>query len=250
MTIEDTVNELLSRDRRVFVPPPATVLTRAPGTTADADVTFALDTVDGLSRAIRARALAIGFAINNTVVNARQPIAQAVEEMVRWIDQREIVRVVGAGRALLAAAIPANRLAHCGARVHVLHDVVPLPNTLHGGNILAASASGRSEAVLHLLATARRRNPDIRIVGIADRGATTFADLCDVFVGIEQHPRMYTNPLQALADVGEYIISELLDAMVVAAARRLGLDDQAFREGHEDLGDTGPYSPEDGGAHA
>lgn len=247
MTIEDSVRELLSRDRRVLLTPPYTASHLVAGDATDEDRTFALDTVDGLSRAIRARALAIGFGINNTVVTSRHVIADAVDEMVRWIEGREIVRVVGAGRARLAAAIPANRLAHCGARVYVLHDVVPLPNTIQGGNILAASASGRSNSVLHVLDTARRRNPEIRIVGIADSSAATFADLCDVFVGIEEHPGIYENPLQALADVGEYIISELLDAMVVAAARRLGLGDREFREGHEDLGDTGPYTPEDSG---
>jgi len=198
-----------------------------------------------VASAIKARAYSIGFAIHNTIVSSESAIWDAILEIERWINEQEIVRVVGAGRALLAAAIPANRLAHTGARIYVLHDVVPLPNSIRGGSILAASASGKTAPVLSIMATAKKRNPKIRILGIADAGARQFADLCDIFVGIDQTTNPVANPLSALADTGEYIISELLDAMVVAAAKRLGFTDQQFREGHEDLGDTGPYLPEE-----
>ncbi|WP_194838735.1 hypothetical protein [Nocardia sp. XZ_19_369] len=252
MSLESSVEELLIGNRLIYLPDALNGSTELPAREFDhqaaedsEDAAHALDSVDGLSRAIRARALAIGFAINNTVVLSRSSISLGVEEVVRWIRNEEIVRVVGAGRALLAAAIPANRLAHCGAHVYVAHDVVPLPNTIKGGNILAASASGRSASVLNIMRTARARNPVIRILGIADNDATAFAELCDIFIGIHQQDSPHSNPLQALADTGEYVISELLDAMVVAAAKRVGLTDRNFREGHEDLGDTGPYLPED-----
>jgi D-arabinose 5-phosphate isomerase GutQ len=161
--------------------------------------------------------------------------------MRQWISEEEIVRVVGYGRALLAAAIPANRLHHCGARVYIQHDRVPLPNSSRGGAILAASASGRTQAILDLLRRAKKLNPEIRIVGIADKSAPEFAQLCDIFVGIDLAYNPLLNPLHALADTGEYIISELLDAMVVAAARQAGLTEDDIRRGHEDLVDTGPH---------
>jgi D-arabinose 5-phosphate isomerase GutQ len=251
---EDAISEWLKTDRKLYLPSGSAGAASARGlqggheeSRLHAEAGPDLSTVDGIAQAVRARALSIGFAINNTVVNSRDSIAKGVEEIQRWIENEEIVRVAGAGRARLAASIPANRLAHCGARVYVVHDVVPLPNTVRGGNVLAASASGKSEAVLQLMRTARRRNPAIRIMGIADERATDFAKLCDIFVGIvqDQDNNPYQNPLQALADTGEYIISELLDAMVVAAAKRLGMTDYDFRAGHEDLSDTGPYLPED-----
>jgi len=202
-----------------------------------------LDDMDALGRAIRSRIWHIGFAIHNTVLASRDAIFAGVIAMEGWIRASTVVRVVGAGRALLAAAIPANRLSHAGALVYVQHGLVPLPNTRRGGAILAASASGKTRAVLEVLATARRKNPSIQILGIADATATTFRDSCDIFVGIDSAANPHYNPLSALADTGEYIISELLDAMVVAAAKRAGKTERDFEEGHEDLGPTGPYSP-------
>ena len=52
------------------------------------------------------------------------------------------------------------------------------------------------------------------------------------------------NPLRALADVGEYVISEVLDALVVAAGRLGGFDDRMWRLGHENVGQTGPWDVE------
>ena len=249
---DDAVRQLLASEQRLELPEPrwrdllaqddhqASPLTGEDVLGPDGT----LDSASSVGLAIKARAHSIGFAIHNTIVRSESAIWTAVVEMERWIDRQEIVRVVGAGRALLAAAIPANRLAHAGARVFVLHDVVPLPNTVHGGNILAASASGKTASVLSIMATARRRNPDIRILGIADASASEFSELCDVFVGVDQTTNPVANPLNALADTGEYIISELLDAIVVAAAKRLGYTELQFRQGHEDLADTGPYLPE------
>jgi D-arabinose 5-phosphate isomerase GutQ len=125
----------------------------------------------------------------------------------------------------------------------MLTDLVPLPNTVKGGAIIASSASGQTPAVLDIMRTTRGRKPDIAILGIASSRATPFAELCDVFVGIVEDDNPYRSPLHALADTGEYVISELLDAMVVAAGKRLGLTDEDFRSGHEDLGPTGQYRP-------
>lgn len=198
-----------------------------------------------LIAAIKTRIASNAFATQNTIIASHHAISRGTDEIYEWIAEQQVVRVIGAGRTLLAAAIPANRLAHAGARVYVLHDMTPLPNTAKGGAILAASASGRTDSVLQVMRIARRRNPAIRILGIAAEDATEFEDLCDVFIGISEAPNPHQNPLKALADTNEYVISELLDAMVVAAAKRAGLTERQLREGHEDLGDTGPYLPED-----
>lgn len=246
------IRELIAREDRLHLPNPAIQTLhlhrderqiKLPVATEEVDKLFHLTEQDGLARAIGTRVWSIDFVIHNTLISARAEVMAGVAEIQQWIKNEEIVRVVGAGRALLAAAIPANRLAHAGARVYVQHDIVPLPNTRKGGAILAASASGKTKSVLELLDTVRRRNRSIRILGIASNSAQEFRNLCDIFIGIDETQNPYPNPLRALADTGEYVISELLDAMVVAAAKRIGLTDENFREGHEDLGDTGPYLP-------
>jgi hypothetical protein len=59
-----------------------------------------------------------------------------------------------------------------------------------------------------------------------------------VFIGVicPVRPR-----LSALADIEEYVISEVLDSLVVAAGETCGYDERAWRLGHENLGATGPY---------
>lgn len=153
----------------------------------------------------------------------------------------EVVRVIGAGRAKLSGSIPANRLAHGGARVFVIDDIVPMPHTIRGGGIIAVSASGQTESVLSVLRSLKTKHARVTILGLAKHTAQEFADLCDVFIGIRQAD--VRNPLQALADTEEYVISMLLDAMVVAAGRSAGFDDTRWGLGHEDIGPTGPYDP-------
>lgn len=173
-------------------------------------------------------------------------IEDSVEQLALWMDDRAIVRILGAGRARLAAAIPANRLAHGGAHVYLQDSFVPMPHSLHGGGIIAASASGKTPSVLSALNQARQRNKDIRIIGLAAVDARRFHEACDISIGM---PLVGSRePLSALADIEEYAISELLDALVVAAGQRLGFTDATWRLGHEDLGPaTGPY---DHGVHA
>ena len=122
------------------------------------------------------------------------------------------MRVMGAGRARLAAAIPANRLAHGGAHIYVQDDIVPMPHSIKGGGILAASASGRTTVLLENLAAARKKGSSITIVGIAAHNADEFRGQCDVFIGIHEAFQA-KRPLQALADISEFVISELLDAL-------------------------------------
>jgi D-arabinose 5-phosphate isomerase GutQ len=161
-----------------------------------------------------------------------------------------IVRVLGAGRARLAAAIPAQRLAHGGARVHVQDEIVPMPHMMRGGGIIAASAMGKTEYVLDVMRQAKAKTRDIKIVGIASADAGEFKLLCDVFIGIEPEPEGTFNPLRALADSEESVIVELLDGLVVAAGKLGGFDDGFWRLGHENIAGTGYYDLGDGGRPA
>jgi hypothetical protein len=116
-----------------------------------------------------------------------------------------------------------------------------MPHTIKGGGIIAASASGMTPAVLDLLAHTRRQTRDVQILGIAAVNANRFRNLCDVFVGIQPEPADARNPLRALADNEEYVISELLDAMVVGAGRLAGFGEPRWKLGHENIGATGFY---------
>lgn len=184
-------------------------------------------------------------AINEIVMAVIQTEPEAVERFVKllaeWMFDRAPVRVLGAGRARLAAAIPANRLSHGGARVYLQDADMPMPHSLHGGGILAASASGRTRSVLEALGAARRKNRDVTILGVAAREANDFGALCDVFLPLDRLEPSREPRLTALADLQEQAISQLLDILVVAAGRRLGYTDATWRLGHEDLGATGPY---------
>lgn len=195
------------------------------------------DVCDGIQK----RLSIINQQIIATVESAEDDIEQAVRLFLHWMIEGTIVRVIGAGRARLAAVIPANRLAHGGARVYVKDDIMPMPHTIKGGGIIAASASGKTQSVLSDLRSTRNETKDVAIVGIAAADAAEFRKYCDIFIGIQPEPQGALNPLKALADSEEYVISELLDAMVVAAGKLGGFVDTTWRIGHENIGPTGPY---------
>lgn len=185
------------------------------------------------------RAHATVSALMKTVEANRTTIWAAKERLAVWMKEGAIVRILGAGRALLAAGLAGNRLAHGGAQVSFMGGMVPMPNSCWGGGIIAASASGKTVAVLEAMEIAKRNNPSITIIGIADHEAKAFSELCDLFIGLQPPVLMVENPLSALADQEELLIAELLDALVVLAGESLGYDDQRWRKGHEDLGATG-----------
>lgn len=184
----------------------------------------------------------ISYLVIQTLASNLASVDKAVQLLATWMREKEVVRVIGAGRALLAGSMPGNRLAHAGVRISFMGGMVPLPNSRERGGIIAGSASGKTEAVLQAMEVAKRLNPNIVTLGIAARNAKKFESLCDVFIGIEARPSSYPNPLSALADLEEYVISEILDGLVVLAGKTLGFDDDSWRNGHEDIGPTGPYS--------
>jgi D-arabinose 5-phosphate isomerase GutQ len=194
-----------------------------------------------VSDAIAQRTAAIQAQLKATLETYADEVEQAAELLLEWMVQGKIVRVLGAGRARLAATIPAHRLAHGGARVHIQDDIVPMPHIISGGGIIAASASGETKSVLDVMHQAWDETRDITILGIAKSDAARFATRCHIFIGIEPEPTPTSNPLRALADSEEYVLSELLDGLVVAAGQLGGFDDAFWRIGHENMGPTGPY---------
>lgn len=188
----------------------------------------------------------ISDCVELTLTNSAKDVNEVVKLFLYWMENNTIVRVLGAGRARLAASMPANRLAHGGARVFMQNDIMPMPHTVRGGALLAASASGRTASVLEILHKTRKKAPHIKIVGIASSKAEEFGTLCDCFIGIEQITEREC-PIAALADIGEHVISQVLDALIVAAGRKGEFDNRRWQLGHENLGDSGPYdyTPDD-----
>jgi D-arabinose 5-phosphate isomerase GutQ len=189
-----------------------------------------------------ARIHSIAGAVTHTILHNQTQVTDASELLARWMCEHQPVRILGAGRALLAGSMPGNRLSHAGAQVSFMGGMVPLPNSALGGGIIACSASGRTPAVLEAMAIAKRNNPKIKAIGIADSQAADFEALCDVFIGLCRPKEVFANPLSALADTEELMIAEILDGLVVHAGRSIGFDDEAWRRGHEDIGPTGPYA--------
>jgi D-arabinose 5-phosphate isomerase GutQ len=123
--------------------------------------------------------------------------------------------------------------------------MIPMPHSLHGGGILAASASGKTRSVLDVLRQVDKSNKEIDVVGIASVEADEFHSLCDLSIKIVSAP---ARGLSALADLEEFVIAELMDALVVAAGTLLGYSEASWKLGHEDLGPaTGPYDFRPGG---
>jgi D-arabinose 5-phosphate isomerase GutQ len=198
---------------------------------------------DKIPLKIEQRTEAFRESFKKTVEGSEEEIKEVIEYFRDWMLNGTIVRVVGAGRARLAAAIPANRLAHGGARVYIQDELIPMPHTIKGGGIIAVSASGETPSTIEILEKIKKEKKDKRIIiiGIANKTAEKFQKLCSpLFIGIDNSTNL-DNPLQALADTEEYVISMLLDAMVVAAGKLAGYDDAKWRLGHEDLGASGPW---------
>ena len=106
----------------------------------------------------------ISDAIIRTIENNKESIIEASDMLAKWITEKSIVRYLGAGRALLDASISGNRLAHAGAHVSFMGGMAQMPNSLDGGGIIAASASGQTKVVLEAMEIARKNNNDIRHV--------------------------------------------------------------------------------------
>lgn len=197
------------------------------------------DTTKDISQLIIDRIEYIGNCVKATVCNSNEAVVNTVNHLKKWMINGSVVRIIGAGRARLAGAMPANRLHHGGARVYFQNDIIPLPHSVKGGGLIALSASGKTKDVLDIMQKVYKMGDDITIIGIASSEADEFKKYCHEFIGIVDESS--SNPLSALADTGEYVISDLLDALVVAAGKLAGFDDIHWRLGHEDLGSTGPY---------
>lgn len=219
--------------------------------------------MDNISNAFEERNTHYESTIKTTVEVMSEQIAKASDYLTQSLNNEYSVRFLGAGRARLAASMAANRLCHAGAKVSIMGDAVPLPNTRLGGYIVAASASGTSEDVIVAMEKAWQRREGsneggrkirpltIPIIGISALSGKThdigdkektdrnvklcnrFEQACDVFIHI-QVKEEEKSKYNYLADNEEHAIMELLDLMVAYAINKAGIDIL-----HEDLGPTG-----------
>jgi len=176
---------------------------------------------------LSARVHSISGSIIHTLVNNRDSLERAIAVLQQWITQRAHVRILGAGRALLAVSMAANRLSHAGATISYMGGILPPPDSLPVNGIISSSASGKTVPVIEAMREAKSNNPNIAIIGLAAHDAMEFGRLCDVFIGLHIPKTEYRNPLAALADTEEQMIAEITDALVVLAGLRLGFSDAA-----------------------
>lgn len=168
------------------------------------------------------------------VEGAPEAAQEATVLLGRWMDRRSVVRVIGAGRGLLAASMAAHRLSAGGARVHAIGDILPMPHSLRGGGIVAVITEGQAEAIARLLIKVRKKNRDIKILGIGYDSSNQFTEVCDIFIPIpidRQGPRSD----ETVIDVQEYVVAEILDALVLFAGRELGYTDNRWKLGYGDF---------------
>jgi D-arabinose 5-phosphate isomerase GutQ len=180
------------------------------------------------------RALSIHLGIITTLERNAKKVNNTVIELAKCMGDRGNIHIYAAGRSLRAAILAANRLCHGGANVSLMNGELPLKNTSWGGTAVCASASGKTLDVLQAMSIAKVSG--MKIIGIANKNASKFEALCDIFIGI--HTPLQ-NPLSALADTEEMIIAEILDAMVVMAGKKLGYTNLRWQLGHENSGATG-----------
>jgi D-arabinose 5-phosphate isomerase GutQ len=207
---------------------------------------FSLESEGDLCEQIGARIKFINDCLEKTIKGSEEKIEEIVNLFSRWMTKHSIVRLIGVGRAKIAGNISMYRLAHGGARIFINDGNIPLPHSIHGGGIIAVSASGKTEIIHKILKHAYNSGKsNMVIVGIAAEDADKeFKDYCHYFIGIKKDAMNNNNSLTALADIEEQIICQLLDAMVVAAGKKELYDDTQWRLGHEDVGATGPYGVE------
>jgi len=70
-----------------------------------------------------ARMHSISFNVVRTIEANATQITKAVKIIAKWMQSKAPVRILGAGRALLAGGMPGNRLAHAGARAKEKEEV-------------------------------------------------------------------------------------------------------------------------------
>jgi len=205
---------------------------------------FSLEAEEDSCEQIVARIDFINDCLKETIKGSEAKIEEIVNLFYEWMTKHSVVRLVGVGRAKIAGNISMYRLAHGGARTFINDGNIPLPNSIHGGGIIAVSASGKTEIILEILKQAYvKEDPNMTIVAIAAEEVRDYYEknCCHHFIGIKKDVKNSNNSLTALADVEEQIICQLLDAMVVAAGKKAFYDDTQWRIEHEDVGATGPY---------
>ena len=217
-----------------------------------------LGRLDGL---IDGRLDSINGSITRTIKEYDQSMRNIVSILGTCMRRKKMIHFIGAGRSLMVGSLLANRAAHGRAKVSVLGDKVPPPNSrFFDGAVFCISASGKTRSVLEIMSCCQIANEErhlyglepITVVGIADRNATrlkpykAFPELCspNCFLGM-QPPQSAT--LRLLGDLEEQAMSQLGDSLICAAMLEIGVNP---RTTHEDVlvgGATGPWHQNEDG---
>lgn len=174
----------------------------------------------GTADVLRTRSLAIQRTVARFAYELRDECERAAGLFADWIDQRALVRLIASGGGRAAVLMSARRLAAAGARVQFDDDVLPVPDPLHGGGVVAVFDNDDVAAVSAQLARYRGANRDLGTLAIGISEASSIGEHCDALVWLAL--ARSAEPYESAADVDAHVISQVLDALVVQAMLILG----------------------------
>jgi hypothetical protein len=182
---------------------------------------------------IKARAEAVRQLTMQAIENAPLAAQEAAALFASWMDERALVRIVGTEHDRLAATLPARRLFAGGARVHIQGDTLPMPHSLSGGGIIAVTTGEQAYTVSATLYQYRRKNRDIKIIGLGFDPKNRIAEVCDTFIAVPAGA--YSRGQSSQASIHAQVIAQLLDSFVLFAGRTLGYTEKRWVLGYEEI---------------
>lgn len=182
---------------------------------------------------VKARTEAVQQLTVQAIENAPLAAQEAATLFASWMDERAVVRVIGTEQGRLAATLPARRLFVGGARVHIQGDSLPMPHSLSGGGIIAVATGEQEHAVSAALYQHRRKNRDIKIMGLGFDPKNRIAEICDTFIAVPAGANSREQSSQA--SIHAQVIAQLLDSLVLFAGGTLGYTEKRWVLGYEDF---------------
>jgi len=139
-----------------------------------------------------------------------------VNDVVTAIQKARGIVLVGAGRVGLAVRGFAMRLGHLNFSAHMIGDAT-VPAIGKGDLLLAASGSGETETIYHLVATAKKNKAQVAL--ITGNPQSRMGKLADYIITVEAPSKVKAvkgfTSLQPMTTLNEQCLAILFDAIVL-----------------------------------
>jgi arabinose-5-phosphate isomerase len=160
------------------------------------------------------------------------PFTEAVDLLIRTVDERRNIVVIGIGKSGLIARKIAATLRSTGTSAHFLHP----SEALHGDlgmispndTVLALSSSGETEELLRLLPTLKRLAA--RLITFCSASTSTLAQASDIF--LDSSVSTEACPLNLAPTASTTVMLALGDALALEVSRRRGWKAEDFADLH------------------